>query len=108
MIYLNGGSFCLSSLATNTNVQCGKTYKFSAWIAAYTNGATQYDATFALEHSSSSSANSYSSKIELVAPKSNSWNDLNWQRYEFLITIPYNDMSWADFILPVMMQQKDF
>ena len=108
MIYLNGGSFCLSSLATNANVQCGKTYKFSAWIAAYTNGATQYDATFAFEHSSSSPANSYSSKIELVAPKSNSWNDLNWQRYEFLITIPYNGMTYADFYFTSYDATKGF
>ena len=56
----NGGWVSvLSSLATNTNVQCGKTYKFSAWIAVYTNGATQYDATFGFRniHHSSSSAN---------------------------------------------------
>lgn len=97
MIYLNGGSFCLSSMATGSNMQCGKTYKFTAWIAAYTNGATQYDATFALEHAGSSPSQSYDNKIELVAPKSNSWNDLNWQRYEFYITVPYNGINWGDF-----------
>ncbi|MBK7008866.1 MAG: Ig-like domain-containing protein [Saprospiraceae bacterium] len=97
MIYLNGGSFCLSALGLSANLQCGKTYKFTAWIAAYTNGATQYDSPFALEHAASSSSTNTTKVVELMAPKSASWNDLNWQRYEFTVTIPSNGFTWGDF-----------
>jgi hypothetical protein len=97
MIYLNGGGFCLSALGLNANLQCGKTYKFTAWIAAYTNGSTQYDSPFALEHAAASSTTNTNKVVELLAPKSASWNDLNWQRYEFTVTIPDNNFTWGDF-----------
>lgn len=84
-------------MGLSANLQCGKTYKFTAWIAAYTNGATQYDSPFALEHAASSSSTNTTKVIELMAPKSASWNDLNWQRYEFTVTIPSNGFTWGDF-----------
>lgn len=100
MIYLNGSSFCLSSLSTSTSIACGRTYKFSAWVAAYTNSATQVSSPFAIEFfggGTSGTPANYLKKIEAIAPASTSWNDLNWQRYEFTITIPANGYAWADY-----------
>ncbi|MBK8701455.1 MAG: choice-of-anchor A family protein [Saprospiraceae bacterium] len=97
MIYLKGSGFCLSALTTNAKVTCGKTYKFSVWIAAFSNAATQSNAPFALEHSSGASSTGFTSEVYFSAPASTSWNDLNWQRYEFTMTIPSTGFSWADF-----------
>ena len=100
MIYLNGSGFCLSSMTTNARIACGKTYKFSAWIAAYSNGGTQNNAPFAMEFTGSSDSGTpaqIAPKIEMVAPASASWNDLNWQRFEFTIYIPYAGYTYADY-----------
>lgn len=100
MVYLAGNSFCYSALSTSNRLACGKTYKFVAWIAAYTNGGTQQNSPFALEFSSSSSSGNPSTiatKLELNVAASTSWNNLNWQRYEFFINIPANGYEWADY-----------
>lgn len=97
MVYMKGSGICLSSLATNAYLHCGKTYKFSVWVAAYTNSTTQTASPFALEHSSSDGTNTYAPTIQLMAPASASWNDLNWQRYDFIFTVPGNGYQWGDF-----------
>ncbi len=97
MIFMKGSGICLSALATNAYLSCGKTYKFSVWVAAFTNSSTQTDSPFALEHSTSDGTNTFAPSIHLIAPASNSWNDLNWQRYDFIFTVPGNGYSWGDF-----------
>lgn len=97
MVFMKGSGICLSALATNANLACGKTYKFSVWVAAFTNSATQTDSPFALEHSAGNSSGTFAPSIHLVAPASTSWNDLNWQRYDFIFTIPGTGYSWGDF-----------
>ena len=51
----------------------------------HTNSTTQIASPFALEHSSSDGTNTYAPAIQLVAPASTSWNNLNWQRYDFIL-----------------------
>ncbi len=98
MIYMKGNGFCLGALGGSGNFSCGRTYRFSVWAAAYTNGATQYNAPFMIEFGSSGGS-SYNTAVELIAPASTSWNSLNWQRYEFDITIPEGNTAdtWAQF-----------
>ena len=97
MIFMKGSGICLSALATNAYLSCGKTYKFSVWVAAFTNSTTQTDSPFALEHSAGNGSTTFAPSIHLVAPASSSWNDLNWQRYDFIFTVPGNGYSWGDF-----------
>ncbi len=98
MVYMKGNGFCLGALGGSGNFSCGRTYRFSVWAAAYTNGATQYNAPFMIEFGSSGGS-SYNTSVELIAPASTSWNSLNWQRYEFDITIPEGNTAdtWAQF-----------
>ncbi len=100
MIYLKGAGFCLSSLQNIGKLSCGKTYQFSVWAAAYSNTTTQGNAPFALEFGTGSDSGTpvpYYSHVELMAPASTSWNNLNWQRYVFTVTIPENGYDWSDF-----------
>ncbi|HLO52977.1 MAG TPA: Ig-like domain-containing protein [Saprospiraceae bacterium] len=100
MIYLKGAGFCLSTLQNIGNLSCGKTYQFSVWAAAYSNTTTQGNAPFALEFGAGSDSGTpvpYYSHVELMAPASTSWNNLNWQRYVFIVTIPENGYDWSDF-----------
>ncbi|MDF1694813.1 MAG: Ig-like domain-containing protein [Saprospiraceae bacterium] len=98
--YLKGSTFCLSPLSTNAGLVCGKTYQFSVWVAAYTYQGTQGDAPFALEFFASSNSGTpelFAPKVELLAPASTSWNDLNWNRYVFEFTLPESGYDWSDF-----------
>jgi uncharacterized protein YjdB len=100
MIYMKGSGFCASVLQSETGLACGKTYNFSVMVAAYSNGSTQGNAPFKLEFFSSTGGSTpieIYPAISLVAPASTSWNNLNWQRYEFVIELPNNGFSWADF-----------
>ena len=80
-----------------------QTYKFSVWVAAYTNSTTQIASPFALEHSSSDGTNTYAPAIQLVAPASTSWNNLNWQRYDFILRYQVMATNGVIFILQVVM-----
>ena len=98
MIYLKGESYCLSPLVINQNIDCGKVYKFSAWMASYSYNSGQANAPIALEYSNGNdSGGSYSFQNSFYLPSSNSWNDLNWTRVETYITVPDNGFTWADF-----------
>lgn len=99
MVYLKGNGFCLGALETGSNLQCGKTYRFTAWAAAYTNGATQLPAPFQIEYSVGNSGiyQSVEGRHTLLAPASTSWNALNWQRYSVEFTLPTDGFSWANF-----------
>lgn len=100
VIYLKGNQFCLSPLATNAGLACGKKYSFSVWVAAFSFSGSQQDAPFALEYSASSSSGTpaaFSPKVNLSAPASTSWKSLNWNRYVFEITIPDDGYEWSDF-----------
>lgn len=99
MVYLSGPNFCLSSFTTQANIACGKTYQISLWVAAYTNAATQEDSPFTLEFAATNQTGSPSpmyEAIRLLAPKSTSWNSLNWQRYVFTTTIPNIGYDFID------------
>ncbi len=102
MVYIGGANgYCLSAFANGTNLSCGKQYKISAWIAAFSNTSTQSNAPFSIEFFAGNSAptpTQISPKLELVAPASTSWNNLNWQRYEFIVTIPENNFTWSNFV----------
>ncbi len=98
-VYLKGSGFCLSAFGSPTNVSCGKTYKVSAWIAAYSYTGSQLPAPFVLESSFTSDSNNPLEKInsfDLIAPASTSFNALNWQRYEFTFTVPINGYDYVD------------
>jgi len=100
MIYLKGNNFCLSPLNTTSGLACGKTYKFSVWVAAFTYSGSQEDAPFALEFAAFSNwggPSDFFSGIRLTAPASTSWSNLNWNRYEFEVTLPADGYDWADF-----------
>jgi choice-of-anchor A domain-containing protein len=97
--YLKGSGFCYSAFSSPLKVACGRTYKLSVWIAAYTVSGAQQNAPFALEFSSSSDTGTpaeYTTGIDLLAPASTSFNALNWQRYEVLFTVPDNGYTWND------------
>ena len=50
MAFLNGFN-CFSGFKIGSNVACGKTYKVSAWVAAYTNDVSQLHSSFYIESS---------------------------------------------------------
>lgn len=96
MMYINGNGACYgaynSSHVPSENLICGRTYRVSAFIGAYTyGGGAQGNANFAIEFSTYDPVSGSSILIakNLTAPASVSWNDINWQRYQFDITIPY-------------------
>jgi trimeric autotransporter adhesin len=100
MMYVKGSGFCYSALKSKSRVSCGKTYKISAWIAAYTNGPTQLAAPFVIEFGASGATavpTSLNQSTSVIAPASVSWNDLNWQRYEYTFTLPSNGFEFIDF-----------
>lgn len=100
MVYMKGAGFCASVLQSETGLACGKKYNFSMMVAAYSNTSTQGSAPFKLEFFASTGGSTpieVYPAIALRAPASTSWNNLNWQRYEFEIDLPNNGFNWADF-----------
>ncbi|MFZ1703296.1 MAG: Ig-like domain-containing protein [Saprospiraceae bacterium] len=98
-IYMAGNGFCLSSLKTGNNLQCGKTYRVSVWVAAYTNGSPQTTSPFFLEFfAGGTNLPTISMAHQAIAPTSSSWNSLNWQRYSFDFTVPAAGYEWSDFV----------
>ena len=97
--YMAGNGFCFSALKTGATLDCGKTYKVSVWIAAYTNGSTQNNSPFFLEFfSGGDNVPIVSVAHECIAPKSTSWNNLNWQHYSFTYQVPSSGYTWSDFV----------
>lgn len=102
-IYMAGNGFCLSNLKTGNRLQCGKRYRVSVWIAAYTNGATQGNSPFYLEFfSGGTNMPDHNLAYSAIAPASSSWNNLNWQHYSFEFTVPANGYQWADFVFTTL------
>ena len=95
--YLKGSDICLSTLTVEEELPCGSTFRFSVWVAAYSYNVAQDKAPFALEVFAGGDTGYTDPLVNLIAPASNSWNDLNWQRYSFDITIPTSGYTWADF-----------
>ncbi len=99
MMYLSGNGYCYSALRTTSNINCGKTYRISVWIAAYSNNATQANSNISLEAAifDWQVVNpTILKEINIVAPASTSWNSLNWQRYTFDITVPTSGYESID------------
>lgn len=108
MVYLKGTTYCLSPLATSVGLACGKTYRFSVWVAAYSHPGIQGDAPFALEYSAGSEGGTpptFAPKLELSAPASQDWNNLNWNRYIYEFTIPADGYEWSDFYFTTYSDQ---
>jgi hypothetical protein len=98
-IYMAGEGICLSNLKTWQNMSCGKTYRVSVWIAAYSNSGTQSSSPFAIEFNGGGpNVPAFAIAETLRAPASASWNNLNWQRYSFEFTIPSTGYEWGDFL----------
>ncbi len=98
-IYMAGEGICLSNLKTWQNISCGKTYRVSVWVAAYSNSGTQSSSPFAIEFNGGGpNVPSFAIAETLRAPASASWNNLNWQRYSFEFTIPSTGYEWGDFL----------
>ena len=98
-IYMAGEGFCLSNLKTWQKISCGKTYRVSVWVAAYSNSGTQSSSPFAIEFNGGGpNVPSFAIAETLRAPASASWNNLNWQRYSFEFTIPSTGYEWGDFL----------
>jgi len=99
-IYMKGAYYCLSPAVTTGNITCGKVYRYSMWVAPYTYGAAQNDTEFAIEYAIASNDGSVpriDGVSRFILPKSNSINDLNWQRVQIDITIPSNGYDYIDF-----------
>jgi len=100
MVYMKGNYYCLSALTTTTDLACGKTYKFSAWVSAYSYPGAQENADFALEfvsYASGGTPSTFAPIKRFVAPASGSMTALNWNRYEFTFTLPEAGYTNADF-----------
>ncbi len=105
MIYLKGTDYCLSPLTINSNITCGKTYKFALWASAFTHSGTQSDAPLAIEASLGNNDDNPPNiflKKEVMLPASNLFSDLNWNHYEFEVTVPDNGYEYVDFLLTSM------
>ncbi|MBK7524702.1 MAG: carbohydrate binding domain-containing protein [Saprospiraceae bacterium] len=103
MVFMAGEGFCLSSLKTFADLTCGRTYRVSAWVAAFTNSATQTTSTFAMEFiSGGNTVPDLHIGNSFMAPASTSWNNLNWQRYSFDVTIPSSGYEYADFLFTTL------
>lgn len=98
-LYLGGNGFGVSAFESKDHTQCGRTYRISANVAAYSNAATQANSPFvmALSATGSQVTNFFHAQY-ITAPASNSWNDLNWQRYSFEVTIPSSGYTLADVL----------
>lgn len=102
-VYMAGNGFCFSALKTGTNLPCGKTYRVSVWVAAYSNTSTQSNAPFFLEFfAGGTNLPTISVAHECVAPASTSWNNLNWQHYSFTYTVPGAGYEWSDFVFTTL------
>ncbi|MBK8622946.1 MAG: Ig-like domain-containing protein [Saprospiraceae bacterium] len=102
-LYMAGSGFCLSALKTGATLHCGKTYRVSVWVAAYSNSATQANSPFFLEFfSGGTNMPGISIAHQAIAPASSSWNNLNWQRYSFEFTVPTEGYQWADFVFTTL------
>jgi uncharacterized protein YjdB len=102
-VYMAGAGFCLSALKTGATLHCGKTYRVSVWVAAYSNSATQANSPFFLEFfSGGNNMPGISIAHQAIAPASTSWNNLNWQRYSFDFTVPSEGYEWADFVFTTL------
>jgi uncharacterized protein YjdB len=103
MIYMAGEGFCLSALKTFADLTCGRTYRVSVWVAAFTNSSTQTTSTFAMEYiSGGNTVPDLHIGNYFVAPASTSWNNLNWQRYSFEVTIPSAGYEYTDFLFTTL------
>ncbi|MFZ1389584.1 MAG: hypothetical protein WAS34_19545, partial [Thiolinea sp.] len=103
MIYMAGAGFCLSALKTNAQLQCGRTYRVSVWIAAFTNGTPQNTSSFVLEFfGGGTNMPGFNLSQHCIGPASTSWNSLNWQRYSFDFTIPSTGYEWGDFVFTTL------
>ncbi|MFZ1703295.1 MAG: hypothetical protein WAT79_03055 [Saprospiraceae bacterium] len=99
-LFLAGNGFGVSGMECSENVVCGRTYRISVRIAAYTNGGTQENADFIMGFlAQGSQVTNYQVRHHVKAPASTSWNTLNWQRYSFDVTIPssYYELSTVFF-----------
>jgi hypothetical protein len=102
-VYMAGAGFCLSALKTGATLHCGKTYRVSVWVAAFSNSATQANSPFFLEFfSGGNNMPGISIAHQAIAPASTSWNNLNWQRYSFDFTVPSEGYEWADFVFTTL------
>jgi hypothetical protein len=99
-IFLRGKDNCIASVQTNNPIICGTTYTMSAYIAPWTLGAAQTHAPFNVEFVFQDKEKVLPISVveyELVAPKSESWNNLNWQRYEIKMT--FTKSQYENFTL---------
>ncbi len=102
-VYMAGNGFCLSALKTGATLHCGRTYRVSVWIAAFTNGSTQGNSPFFLEFfGGGNNMPGISIAHQAIAPASTSWNNLNWQRYSFDFTVPSQGYQWGDFVFTTL------
>jgi uncharacterized protein YjdB len=107
MVYMAGAGFCLSALKTGAQLQCGKTYRVSVWIAAFTNSTPQSNSSFVLEFfGGGNNMPGFNISHHCIAQASTSWNNLNWQRYSFDFTIPSNGYEWGDFVFTTLDNTK--
>ncbi|MBK8623012.1 MAG: Ig-like domain-containing protein [Saprospiraceae bacterium] len=88
-IYLAGNGFGVAGWESSENLICGKTYRISFRAAAYTNAAIQANTPFVMAFEATGNLlNPYQVVHNIIAPASQSWALLNWQRYSFEVTIP--------------------
>ncbi|MBK7525353.1 MAG: hypothetical protein IPI53_14705 [Saprospiraceae bacterium] len=99
MIYLGGNGFGISAFESDEYFQCGRSYRISAWVAAYTNAASQQNTNYQVSFLANGNLISpYQVIHHLMAPASNSWNNVNWQKISFEVTIPSNGYEWSKVI----------
>lgn len=99
MIYLAGNGFGISAFESDEFYQCGRSYRISAWVAAYTNAASQQNTNYQVSFlANGNSVSPYQVLHNIVAPASVSWNNVNWQKISFEVTIPSNGYEWSKVI----------
>jgi hypothetical protein len=99
-IFLRGKDNCIASVQTTNPIICGTTYTVSAYIAPWTLNAAQANAPFNVEFVFQDKEKILPVQVvdyQLVAPKSTSWNNLNWQRYEIQMT--FTKSEYENFTL---------
>jgi hypothetical protein len=68
---------------------CGKTYRISFNAAAFSNASVQSNTSFVMAFEAKGNLlNPFQVIHNIIAPASQSWALLNWQRYSFEVTIP--------------------
>lgn len=88
-IYLGGNGFGVAGWESSENLICGKTYRISCNVAAFSNAAVQSNTSFVMAFEATGNLlNPYEVIHNVIAPASQSWAQLNWQRYSFEVTIP--------------------